>query len=50
MQINPTTYYTYGNKKNEPKLSLIVIMATRKNKPTLTTYYTMTTPKKTDSY
>ncbi len=31
IQINPTTYYIYGNKKkNKPKPSIIVIMITRK--------------------
>jgi hypothetical protein len=29
-QINPTTYYTYGNKKKKPKPSIIVIMIARK--------------------
>jgi hypothetical protein len=46
MKINPTTYCTYGSKKNEPKPSLIVIMAARKNKPTLTTYCTYDNTKK----
>jgi hypothetical protein len=31
MQINPTTYCTYGSKKKKPKPSIIVIMAVRKN-------------------
>jgi hypothetical protein len=30
MQINPTTYYTYGSRKKKPKPSIIVIMAIRK--------------------
>jgi hypothetical protein len=37
-------------RRNEPKPSLIVIMAVRKNEPTLTTYCTYENTKKIDSY
>ncbi len=37
--------YLWQQKKLEPKLSLIVIMVTRKNEPTLPPFVLMTTPK-----
>jgi hypothetical protein len=38
--------YLWQQQKNEPKPSLIVIMAARKNEPTPTTYYTYDNTKK----
>jgi hypothetical protein len=35
-----------ATRKNEPKPSFIVIMAAKKNEPTLTTYYTYDNTKK----
>jgi hypothetical protein len=41
-QIDHTTYSTYGNIKKKPKPFITVIMITRKNEPTPTTYRTTT--------
>jgi len=49
-QINPTTYYIYGNKINKPKPSIIVIMIVRKNEPTPTIYCIYDNTKKTNNY
>jgi len=50
MQINLTTYYIYGSKKKQTQTFPIVIMATRKNKPTPTTYCTYNNTKKMNNY
>jgi hypothetical protein len=39
-----------ATRKNEPKPSLIVIMAARKNEPTLTTYLIYDNTEKQNSY